>query len=177
MPKANRNGQAAVWESEAQFLQVCAEMTPATRSVMLICYYTCCRVGEAVQLRRADITSGQIVFRRATTKTKRTRSVPISQKLEAVLAELPKGGYLFPGRNPDRHLTTRAVDKALRQACDRLGLQGFSTHSNRRTTATRLSRSQPLKVVQEIGGWSQLGALQRYIDVTDEEKKDAIDCL
>jgi integrase/recombinase XerD len=175
MPKTNRNGQAEIWQSEAQFLEVCAAMTPATRSVMMVCYYTCCRVGEAVQLRREDITNGQIVFRRETTKTKRTRSVPISQKLEPVLAALPSSGQLFPGKNG--FLTTRAVDKSLRQACDRLGLEGFSTHSNRRSTATRLSRSQPLKVVQEIGGWAQLGALQRYIEVSEEEKRGAIDCL
>jgi integrase/recombinase XerD len=175
MPKTHRNGQAEIWKSEEQFLEVCAEMTPATRAVMMVCYFTCCRVGEAVQLRREDIVNGQIVFRRETTKTKHTRSVPISQKLEPVLAALPSSGPLFPGKNGC--LTTRAVDKALRQACDRLGLEGFSTHSNRRSTATRLSRSQPLKVVQEIGGWAQLGALQRYIEVSEEEKRGAIDCL
>jgi hypothetical protein len=32
-------------------------------------------------------------------------------------------------------------------------------------------------VVQEIGGWAQLGALQRYIEVSEEEKRGAIDCL
>jgi integrase/recombinase XerD len=175
MPKNHRYGQAEIWQSEEQFLKVCGEMTPATRSVMMVCYFTCCRVGEAVQLRREDIVNGQIVFRRETTKTKHTRSVPISQKLEPVLAALPSSGPLFPGKNGC--LTTRAVDKALRQACDRLGLEGFSTHSNRRSTATRLSRSHPLKVVQEIGGWAQLGALQRYIEVSEEEKRGAIDCL
>jgi integrase/recombinase XerD len=179
MPKVSRNGQSEVWGSEDQFLAVCAEMSPATRSVMMICYYTCCRVGEAVQLRREDISNGQIVFRRLTTKTKRTRSVPVSQKLEPVLAGLPSSGYLFPARKGSKkgYLSTRAVDKELRRACDWLGLSGFSTHSNRRSTATRLSRSQPLKVVQEIGGWAQLGALQRYIEVSEEEKRGAIDCL
>jgi integrase/recombinase XerD len=179
MPKVSRNGQAEVWENEAQFLAVCAEMSPATRSVMMVCYFTCCRVGEAVQLRREDIMNGQIVFRRETTKTKRTRSVPVSQKLLPVLADLPDGGYLFPARKGSKkgYLSTRAVDKELRRACDWLGLGGFSTHSNRRSTATRLSRSHPLKVVQEIGGWAQLGALQRYIEVSEEEKRGAIDCL
>ncbi|MGI0494306.1 tyrosine-type recombinase/integrase [Alkalinema pantanalense CENA528] len=175
MPKVDRNGQASIWENEAQFLAVLAEMPPAPAAVMMVCYYTCCRVGEAVQLRREDIVNGAIVFRKDTTKTKQSRSVPLNRKLLPVLEQLPTQGYLFPGRKG--HLTTRAVDKALRIACDRLGLAGFSTHSNRRTAATRLSQSQPLKVVQEIGGWSQLGALQRYLEVSEEQKRGAIDLL
>jgi integrase/recombinase XerD len=88
---------------------------------------------------------------------------------------LPSSGYLFPGRGKQGHLTRQAADHALRQVCDRLGLPGFSTHSNRRTAATRLNNAGvPLRVIQQIGGWSSLAALQRYLEVTPEQMDEAI---
>jgi integrase/recombinase XerD len=31
-----------------------------------------------------------------------------------------------------------------------------------------------LKAIQDLGGWSSMAALQRYLDVSEEEKVDAI---
>ncbi|WP_199312443.1 tyrosine-type recombinase/integrase [Phormidium tenue] len=147
------------------------------RSLFSICYYTGCRVSEARQLRAEDVVGNTLVLRKATTKTKRTRAVPIHPKLRAVLqeAELPSRGYLFPGRSGQGPITRQACDLALRKACDRLGLRGYSTHSNRRTWATRLDKAGVrLKAIQDLGGWSSMAALQRYLDVSEEEKVDAI---
>ena len=48
----------------------------------------------------SDIVGHRIIFRAATTKTKKTRSVKISKKLGELMIEvgLPKTGYLFLGR-------------------------------------------------------------------------------
>lgn len=176
MPKNRRNGQAEIWNPN-QFEQVILTLSPTMRCLFSICYYTSCRVSEALQLTAEDIVGDRIVFRRATTKTKRSREVKIHPKLAAILAEtnLPSSGYLFPGRGKQGHLTRQAADHALRQVCDQLGLQGFSTHSNRRTAATRLNNAGvPLRVIQQIGGWSSLAALQRYLEVTPEQVDEAI---
>ena len=176
MPKRNRHDQAEIWKPD-EFEQVTAEMSPRMRALFYICYYTGCRVSEARQLRAEDVVGDTLVLRKANTKTKRTRAVPIHPALETVLGEtdLPKTGYLFPGRSGEAPITRQACDAALRQACDRIGLKGFSTHSNRRTWATRLDKAQVrLKTIQELGGWSSLAALQRYLEVSDEEKVDAI---
>lgn len=178
MGKNNRHGQAEIW-SEDQFEQVNLELSPKMRALLAICYYTLCRVSEARQLKAEDIVNRAIVFRRATTKTKKTRTVPIHPKLQQMLneADLPTSGCLFPGRG-DKPITRQAVDAALRDACDRLGLIGFSTHSCRRTGATRLSsEGVPLRVIQEVGGWSSLAALQRYLEVSPHQMKDAISRL
>ncbi|MBE9157050.1 tyrosine-type recombinase/integrase [Nodosilinea sp. LEGE 06152] len=67
---------------------------------------------------------------------------------------------------------------ALRKACNRLGLRGYSTHSNRRTWATRLDKAGVrLKAIQDLGGWSSMAALQRYLEVSEEEKVEAIASL
>ena len=91
--------------------------------------------------------------RKATTKTKRTRLVPLHPKLKAVLGEtgLPSSGYLFPGRGGHGPITRQVCDAALRNACDRLGLRGYSTHSNRRTWAKRLDKAGVrLKAIQGL---------------------------
>jgi len=58
---------------------------------------------------------------------------------------------------------------------DRLGLRGFSTHSNRRTWATKLDKAGVrLKTIQYLGGWTSMATLQRYLEVSEEEKADTI---
>jgi integrase/recombinase XerD len=176
MPKNSRNGQAEIW-SEDQFEQVMNQLSPTLRCLFSICYFTSCRISEALQLKAEDRVGDRLVFRRATTKTKRTREVKIHPKLAAVMeaAELPKRGYLFPGRGKQGHLTRQAADHALRLVCQDLELKGFSTHSHRRTAATRLNNAGvPLRVIQQIGGWSSLAALQRYLEVTPEQVDEAI---
>ena len=175
MPKRDRHGQAEMW-TEDQFQMVMAELSPKMRAIFSICYYTGCRVSEARQLKAEDVVGSSIVLRKDTTKTKRTRSVPMHPQLQQILdeAQLPKSGYLFPGRRGGC-ITRQACDAALRQACDRIGLRGFSTHSNRRTWATRLDKAGVrLKTIQDLGGWTSMAALQRYLEVSDEEKVDAI---
>ena len=134
-------------------------------------------VSSARQLRAKDVVGNTLVLRKATTKTKRTRLVPLHPKLKAVLGEtgLPSSGYLFPGRGGQGPITRQACDTALRKACDLLGLRGYSTHSNRRTWATRLDKAGVrLKAIQDLGGWSSMAALQRYLEVSEDEKVDAI---
>ena len=178
MPKRDRHGQAEMW-TEDQFLEVMAELSPKMRAIFSICFYTGCRVSEARQLKAEDVVGNAIVLRKETTKTKRTRSVPMHPQLKQILdaAELPTAGYLFPGRKSGC-VTRQACDTALRVACDRLGLRGFSTHSNRRTWATKLDKAGVrLKTIQDLGGWTSMAALQRYLEVSEEEKADAISKL
>lgn len=164
--KNNRNGQAETL-SETQLEELLSVMHPHHRLLFAICYYTSCRVSEALKLQRSDLIGDRIVFRAATTKTKRTRDVKIPQKLAAVLAEsdLPATGYLFPGKDGN-HLTRQAADLALRRACDYIGLRGVSTHSFRRTAVTRLYHAGvDLKTLQKRTGHVNLANLALYVDV------------
>ena len=183
MPKNNRNGQAEVWTDDL-LDQVMAELSPTMRSLFSICRYTGCRVSEARQLQADDLVNGCIVFRKTTTKGQQTRQVPMHSELQRVLgeSELPTTGYLFPGcgecqghGEAKRPISRQACDKALRIACDRLGYEGFSTHSFRRTALTRMSNAGvPLRVIQEISGHRSLQELQRYLEVTGAQVEGAI---
>lgn len=179
MPKNARNGQAEIWSDEV-LGEVMADLSPKMRGLFSICRYTGCRVSEARQLRANDLVGEYIVFRKATTKGKKgTRQLAIHPELKVVLGEmdLPATGYLFPGRGSGP-ITRQACDKALRIVCDRIGVEGHSTHSFRRTTLTRLSNGKvPLRVIQEISGHKSLQELQRYLEVSPEQVEDAIASL
>ena len=52
---------------------------------------------------------------------------------------------------------------------------GVSTHSFRRTALTIISSAEiPLRVIQEISGHNGLGTLQRYLEVTPEQRQLAV---
>lgn len=164
--KHDRNGQSEVL-TENQIQDLFEELEPHHRALFAICYYTSCRISEALKLKAEDIKGDRIVFRAATTKTKRTREVKISTKLRTVLdqVKLSSSGYLFPGRNGG-HLTRQAADLALRRACEVMGLQGVSTHSFRRTGITRLYHAGvDLKTLQKRTGHVGLSNLAIYVDV------------
>lgn len=167
--KHRRNGQAAVL-SEAQLQVLFERLTPTMRCLFAICYYTSCRIGEALQLEAEDILGERIIFRAATTKTKKTREVKLPTRLQQILHQtpLPSQGYLFPGRFKG-HLSRQAADLALRQVCEEMGWRGISTHSFRRTGITKLhDAAVPLRRIQARTGLS-LSNLALYIDVNQND--------
>ncbi|MEH2415752.1 tyrosine-type recombinase/integrase [Nostoc sp.] len=156
-------------------------LTPRDRALFGICLFTGCRVSEALALQTTDIKGSAITFRKSTTKGKhKTRIVDIPPGLAAMLGEYqPKQGAMFPGmRGVTERLTRFMADKILRDACKRIGVEGVSTHSFRRTALTQmLSAGIPLRTIQEISGYSDLGTLQRYLEITSEQNRKAVSVI
>lgn len=182
--KVSGNGQAKILTTEElQRLFEEGLVTPRDRALFGICLYTGCRVSEALALRTTDIKNETLTFRKSTTKGKlKTRAVDIHPGLAKLLAEYEppkKPGAMFPGmRGKTEHLTRFMADKILREACKRIGVEGVSTHSFRRTALTQMSSAGiPLRHVQEISGHNDLGTLQRYLEVTPEQRKKAVSVI
>ena len=176
--KNQRSGKAEIL-SEAQLVELLAQLPHPHQAIFAICYYTSCRISEALQLKASDLMGDRIVFRAGTTKTGASREVVVSRKLAEILkqAELPQSGYLFPGRGGG-HLTRQAADKVLRHTTDYLGLKGVSTHSMRRTGITKLSRAGvALRTIQAHTGHKSLGSLGHYIEVDQAEVDAAVGLL
>ena len=156
-------------------------VTYRDRALFGVMLYCGCRVSEALALTPADITDTHITFRKATTKGKcKTRQMDIHPRLKALLADHDNGGkrYLFPGRHGRGAMTRAAADAILKDACERGGIAGASTHSFRRTCLTNLSNAGvPLRVIQEISGHASLASLQRYLEVRPEQVAGAIASL
>lgn len=160
--------------------------TERDRALFGICLYTTARINEACLLHTADMYGAdgrvrdRITFRRATTKGKQeTRSIPVSlelrQLLEGYRSDRP---YLFPGRWGRGHICPESADAILRAACKRLGIEGASTHSFRRTSITWMHNQRvPIKHIQSISGHRSLASLQKYIEVTEQDKEMAIATL
>ena len=178
--KVAGNGQGKILTSEElRRLFTDGLRSPRDKALFGICLFTGCRVSEALALQTTDIKGETLTFRKSTAKGKlKTRVVDIQPGLAQLLAEYQpvKEGALFPGmRGRSVTLTRFAADKILRDACHRVGLEGVSTHSFRRTALTMMSSAGvPLRVIQEISGHSDLGTLQRYLEVTSEQKRRAV---
>ncbi|AFY75492.1 site-specific recombinase XerD (plasmid) [Synechococcus sp. PCC 7502] len=176
--KVERNGQAEILTQE-QLQEFFNYLSPKYRAIFAICLFSGCRISEALSLKTEDISNGVIVFRKSVTKGKlKTREIDINPKLQNYLeaADLPKNGYIFPSkRDAEKPMSSQAADEMLRKYCDYLGFEGVSTHSFRRTALTMMSASGiPLRTIQEISGHASLATLQRYLEVTPNQKKEAI---
>ena len=164
--KVSGNGQGKILsQEELRRLFTEGLLTPRNRALFGICLFTGCRVSEALALKKTDIKSGTITFRKSTTKGKlKTRIVDIPSGLATILSEYQfSGEMMFPGMHGvTERLTRFMADKILRDACKRIGLEGVSTRSFRRTALTQMSSAGiPLRTIQEISGHSDLKTLQR----------------
>ena len=124
----------------------------------------------------------KLTLRKENTKGKQeTRQIPVNVVLQGYLeCYAVEAGklYLCPGRHGRGHLNPRSADEILRERCECLGLEGVSTHSFRRTALTQMSgEGVPLRVIQEISGHRSLQALQRYLEVTPEQKRKAVEVI
>ncbi|MEB3305393.1 MAG: site-specific integrase [Cyanobacteriota bacterium] len=187
MAKVDRNGTAATLSDEQLDALLDAAPSPRYRCLWAIQRWTAGRIGETLALRWGDL-NGKVTYRAATTKTKSTRQVPtaprLSEEIEAYrLAWAEEHGHtptkeevLFPSMGSTTTPQTRqAADKALRQTCARLGLEGVSTHSFRRSLATAaVRRGVSLHVIQRVTGHKNLGSLGHYLDANESEVLAAI---
>ncbi len=181
--KVNGNGQGKVLTQD-ELRQLFSEglITPRDRALFGICLFTGCRVSEALALHTTDIKGGMLTFRKSTTKGKlKTRVVDIQPGLASLLeAYQPKKkpGFLFPGRCPGQPMTRFMADKILKKACASIGVVGVSTHSFRRTALTQMSSAGiPLRHIQEISGHNDLGTLQRYLEVSPDQRRKAVSVI
>ncbi len=195
MPKINRSGQSKVLTKNEMSRLMRAFKTPSHKIIFSICRYTTERISAVLKLEILDVydTKGKVrpilTFKGINRKgykgrPGKTRQVPVHPALKELLAayERPTGSkWLFPNsNNPLKHITRQSVDEALRRACDRAGLGelGISTHSFRRTAITELAAAGiHISVIQAITGHASLGQLKSYIEVSEEQVREAIKSL
>lgn len=195
MPKINRCGQAAVLSRQEMSRLFRAMQSPSHRLIFAICRYTTERISAVLKLEVLDVydTRGKvrpiITFRGSNRKGHagkpgKTRQVPVHPRLRELLDAyegMPGSKWMFPNpSDPTKHISRQAADEALRRACFKAGLGdvGVSTHTFRRTAITELANSGVhVRVIQEVTGHSSLAQLKTYIEVSEEQVKEAIKLL
>ena len=186
--KVDRHGSAAVLTPEQLDALLDAAPSPRHRCLWAIQRWTAGRIGECLSLAWGDL-NGVITFRKGNTKTKTTRQVPASPRLQEELQAYreaweaehghppARGEVLFPAAgSTTTPMSRQAADKALRATSTALGLDGVSTHSFRRSFATgALRRGVDLPTIQRVTGHKNLGSLGHYLDVDTADVVAAIE--
>ena len=136
---------------------------------------TACRLGEllSLQWRQVRWTQNEIHLPAGKTKSRRTRIVPISQRLHAMLEMrrhdpdsevLGPDAYVFGNALGER---VKSIKTAWRLTCARAQITGLHFHDLRREAASRLLEGDvPEHYVQAVLGHADLSTTSTYLATT-----------
>jgi len=163
-------------------------LPPADQAIVLAALDTLARAGELLALRWADDHGRYLTI--LNPKAGESRKVPVSTRLRTALDALKKKRrkkvYIFAHRRQGETPTTwsNSVKQMLEDACRRTGItygrkkEGITFHGLRHTGATRMIEAGvSLRIVQAIGGWSDLRLLTRYTHPSDAAMQDAVEAV
>ena len=194
--KCDKAKKKAFTEMEVEKIRGACKNTWET-AVVEILLSTGCRVSELVNIKIEDIEGDQLVVHG---KGNKDRVVYLNAKsmvaIEKYLAERKdNNAYLFPGsvsistqkhkkdginwyRYPERltdgHCDKGSIEGKIRKMGKRVGVEGAHPHKFRRTCATfALRRGMPIEQVSKMLGHEQIGTTQIYLDLTEEDLKQA----
>ncbi|TVS20709.1 MAG: integrase [Planctomycetaceae bacterium] len=157
-------------DEEASRLFECLH-NPKHRAVLLTCYAAGLRLREATHLRVADIDGQRQQIHVHNSKGAKDRMVPASPRL---LAELRAywvihrpGNYLFPGKTPDRPLSSATVQKACKLGIALAGIRKAATpHTMRHSFATSmLEAGVDVLTISKLLGHSSFVTTMIYLHV------------
>lgn len=170
------------------------------RAMMLLTHWGGMRIGEVAATQIGDVLAldgtikQEIRLTAAQTKGKHGRTVILSEKLRKELEiylqqrfetkQLIDVTYkvdmtkpLFATQKRDG-FTANTACYSFHMLYKAAGIDGASSHSGRRSFLTLLSsKSVPLKVMMELAGHRQAQTTMRYISVTTDMKKAAVELL
>ncbi|MEO9682118.1 MAG: site-specific integrase [Tateyamaria sp.] len=172
---------------------ICVTMQNGKRNrlMLMLSHYAGMRVGEIASLKWTDVLDKDLkpkamfYLKAENTKAKEARQVHLNAKLQKELATY--WAQLNRWKKPERpviqsqkgaHFSPNSVVQAFKRVLVAAGIEDASSHIGRRWFITQMAHAgvSP-KVIMELAGHKQLTTTQRYIDVTDEQKRSAVDLL
>ena len=133
-----------------------------------------------VRLRVGDIDSAQNIIRVVQAKGRKDRHVMLPPEVLGLLRRWwkerpprhdagvpPAQRWVFPGRAPDRPMTTRQLNRLFHETVEAAGIRKpVSLHSLRHSFATHLlERGTDIRVIQALLGHHKLDTTARYTRV------------
>ena len=159
----------------AKLLQ--AASTLKYKAALSVAYGAGLRVSEVVHLRVSDIDSDRMLIRVEQGKGAKDRYAVLAPQLLELLrvwwrsahrkGQMLPGGWLFPGQDPVKPLSTRQLNRACHAAARAAGIdKRVSMHTLRHSFATHLlEQGVDIRVIQVLLGHSQLDTTARYSQV------------
>lgn len=150
------------------------------RTLLSLGYGCGLRAGEVVRLKVKHIDRAQNVIRVEQSKGRKDRHVMLSPEMLALLrrwwkarprrwdAGMPaQERLLFPGRKPDKPMTTRQLSRLFHEAADAAGIKKSVTlHALRHSFATHLLEDDTdIRIIQALLGHNKLDTTARYTQV------------
>lgn len=143
------------------------------------------RIGDVLNLRLTDIVKDGKGRRLDITeeKTGKERTFVVPKEVYAMLYDFmadnnrKKSDLLFAtGKDGNRKVTERAVQKALKTVADYLGIENVSTHSFRKTFARNIYEDNGcnIELVRQALQHSSVVVTQRYIGVSSKQMSEAL---
>ena len=147
------------------------------------------RVGEVVRLQTSDVYYSNnpvttIIIGERLAEKDCTREIPVSSRLCSDLVTMAEywwvegnwrqNDYAFYQTRQTKPLTTRQVERIIRQAALRSLGRPAHPHILRHTFASRLMRKTNARVVQELLGHKNLSSTQIYTHPNGDDLKNAI---
>ena len=131
------------------------------------------RISEVCFLRKSAVDSQRMRIL-IHGKGKKERYCLLSPMILELLREYyrkvrPKGDWLFPGRNPQNHLSSGSIHKAFKKAVKKVGIKKkVSMHSLRHAFATHLlEHGTDIRFVQVLLGHASIRSTMRYTHVSN----------
>ena len=146
------------------------------------------RISEVVGLNVSDVRPHddvleEIVLEKHSTKTKKSRTVAVTEQARDILREwldsredLEGDAPLFPSqKHPRRPMRPNYAVQMLSKIFSDAGVPNASSHSLRRTLINTMDRNRErIKVIQEQVGHANLSTTQKYLEVTPDERRRAV---
>jgi integrase len=170
-------------EEEQRLLDACNESSRIhIRPILIALLDTGARRGEILKLtwQCVDFENRLIIIKSETTKTLKARKVAMTERLFCELSELWKKS---PKNLTENVFKLKTFRKSLASACKEAGiktggLDGFTAHSCRHTTATRLVKGKmSIQLVGKILGHENVNTTFRYLSANDETLYQAASIL
>ncbi|TXI23477.1 MAG: integrase [Nitrosomonas sp.] len=159
------------------------------QTALALAYATGLRVNEVVHLKVGDIDSQRMTLRVEQGKGQKDRYALLSPVLLERLrvwwrvaraqGKMLDGGWLFPGQNPVRHLSTRQLNRAIHVAADEAGIEKrISMHSLRHAFATHLLEQKvDIRLIQVLLGHKKLETTALYAQVATDILREVVSPL
>ena len=144
------------------------------KAIIAAAYAAGLRISEVCSLSVSDIDSQRMRIHIRSGKGKKDRYVMLGESLLTLLRQyyqgvLPRGGYLFPGQQPQRHVSTSSVSRVLQKVIQETGWSKKVTmHTLRHCFATHLLEAgTDIRILQVLLGHSSIRTTLRYTHITD----------
>ena len=162
------------------------------RALVMMMFNTGMRVSEVASLRIKDVIDNEgnikneILLLAENTKTNEARTVFVNEKLRKELQQYSKlltcdninAKFFYSQKRDSDGFTANTLTQHFHYLYKRVGLDGCSSHSARRTFITTLAnKGIGVRVIMGLSGHKALSSVQCYIDCNSELMRNAVEMV